>query len=382
MACSRARELQAVERNRESSPDGLVESWGETPDVQIEAEGRKDRPTTQSPMSTNPFSIEIQEYRISKDFECQAMPAFDGTSDPDDHLNNFRTRMRIIGAGYPMCCHTFFLTLSGAAQQWFTSLPPQSINCFRTLAKQFLTHFAGNIRDKKYSIALTSVQQEELETLKNFLKRWQEQIQIAEGLDDRTALTLFMEALRSGDLPTSLRRKNPETYAQAIQWAHKYADAEEALRQKRKRKEERPCKDIRTHLGDRPSEKKNKSSVHKEPINHCYRAVPELGSRPAYNAKLPRHTSATSRPLPPLSQPINWSLYMKPTTRGPKYCRYHRKAGHTTEECTTLQKEIGNLIHRGRQATRPNQWSRQLTEPAEDPVHRERQATRPNQWSR
>lgn len=48
-----------------------------------------------------------------------------------------------------------------------------------------------------------------------------------------------MEALGSGDLLTSLRRETPETYAQAIQQAHKHAETEEPFRQKWKREAKR-----------------------------------------------------------------------------------------------------------------------------------------------
>ncbi|XP_019196055.1 PREDICTED: uncharacterized protein LOC109189888 [Ipomoea nil] len=156
------------------------------------------------------------------------MPTYDRTGDPSDHLVGFQAKMMVIGEEDPMYCRAFFSTLGGAAQRWLLSLLPGSIDRFGTLAEQFLTYFAGSMKAKHF-MTLTTIQQGEAETLKEFLKRWQKEVQAVEDLDDRTTLTLFKEALRSGDLFTSLRRETPDTYAQAIQRANKYAETEEAL---------------------------------------------------------------------------------------------------------------------------------------------------------
>ncbi|XP_031106379.1 uncharacterized protein LOC116011022 [Ipomoea triloba] len=185
-------------------------------------EGGRDQPMARSLLSANPFTLEIQEYCAPKNFQCPVMPTYDGTEDPNDHLIDFQAKMMILGAEDPMYCRVFFSTLKGAAQRWFLSLPPRTIDCFETLGEQFLTYFAGSIKTKRHFTALTAVQQGETETLKEFLGRWKKEIQTVKGLDDRTTITLFMEALKAGDLFASLRTDTPETYAQAIQRANRY----------------------------------------------------------------------------------------------------------------------------------------------------------------
>ncbi|XP_019166965.1 PREDICTED: uncharacterized protein LOC109162736 [Ipomoea nil] len=233
----------------------------EVRDLQRKVEGGRDRLTAASLLSASPFSMRIQEYHAPRDFKCPTMPTYDGMEDPSDHLVRFQAKMMVIGAEDPMYCRAFLSTLGGAAQRWFLSLAPRSIDRFETLAEKFLTYFVRSMKTKKHFMDLTTIQQGETETLKEFLKRWQKEVQTVEDLNDRTTLTLFVEALRSGDLFTSLRRETPETYAQAIQRANKYAETEEALRQKRRREAKRHRDEAKTRPTDRSSKWEDRPNI-------------------------------------------------------------------------------------------------------------------------
>ncbi|XP_031127676.1 uncharacterized protein LOC116029774 [Ipomoea triloba] len=301
------------------------------------------------------------------------MPTYDGTEDPSDHLIDFQAKMMILGAEDPMYCRVFFSTLKGAAQRWFLSLPPRTIDCFETLGEQFLTYFAGSIKTKRHFTALTAVQQGETETLKEFLGRWKKEIQTVEGLDDRIAITLFMEALKAGDLFASLRTDTPETYAQAIQRANRYAETEEALRQKQRRREKRPLEETRTRPVDRSSKRRDRINPSHPPVAHRPRVIPTLGARAVHEIHLPR-----VREDPPPQNPATVVNHI-PVRHG-KYCRFHESPTHSTEECTTLQKELEGLIEKrialkrnmgrppqgGRQPRWPYQWQRQTERPRQE----------------
>ncbi|XP_031090841.1 uncharacterized protein LOC115995830 [Ipomoea triloba] len=324
-------------------------------------------------LSANPFTLEIQEYCAPKNFQCPVMPIYDGTEDPSDHLIDFQAKMMILGAEDPMYCRVFFSTLKGAAQRWFLSLPPRSIDCFETLGEQFLTYFAGNIKTKRHFTALTAVQQGETETLKEFLGRWKKEIQTVEGLDDRTAITLFMETLKAGDLFASLRTDIPETYAQAIQRANRYAETEEALRQKQRQREKRPLEETRTRPVDRLSKRRDRINPSHLPVAHRPRVIPTLGARAVHEIHPPR-----VREDPPPQNPATIVNHI--LARQGKYCRFHESPTHSTEECTTLQKELEGLIEKrialkrnmgrppqgGRQPRGPNQWQRQTERPRQE----------------
>ncbi|XP_031095148.1 uncharacterized protein LOC115999438 [Ipomoea triloba] len=361
---------QTTDQGRNHQDLEIANLAKELRDLRKRMEGGRDQPTARSLLSTNPFTLEIQEYYAPKNFQCPTMTTYDGTEDPNDHLIDFQAKMMILGAEDPMYCRVFFSTLRGAAQRWFLSLSPRTIDCFGTLGEQFLTYFAGSIRAKRHFTALTAVQQGETETLNEFLGRWKKQIQTVECLDDWTAITLFMEALKAGDLFASLRTDTPETYAQAIQRANRYAETKEALRQKQRRREKRPIEETRTRPVDRSPKQRDRGDHYHTPVAHQPRAIPTLGARTVHEVRPPRVTED-----PPQQNPA--PIVNRLPARQERYCRYHESPTHSTEECTTLRKELEGLIEKrialrrnigrppqgGRPPVGPNQWRRQVEMP-------------------
>lgn len=55
-----------------------------------------------------------------------------------------------------------------------------------------------------------------------------------EGMDDKLTLTMFIEALKVGDLYVSLKKDTPTSYPLAMRHANRYADRKEVFRQKKK----------------------------------------------------------------------------------------------------------------------------------------------------
>ncbi|XP_019155102.1 PREDICTED: uncharacterized protein LOC109151965 [Ipomoea nil] len=120
-------------------------------------------------------------------------------------------------------CRAFLPTLKGPAQRWLVALPQGSIRNFEELVDRFMSHYAANIKPQKDLTHLGDVHQEEGESLKTYLARWQKEIQSIEEVEDQTALTFFIESLRSGQLYRDLRDNRPATYAEAIHMANKQA---------------------------------------------------------------------------------------------------------------------------------------------------------------
>ena len=56
------------------------------------------RPSTEDSFQKDqdPFTREIMKTKIPKDFKLPDMTLYDGTSDPNHHLSNFRSRMYLI----------------------------------------------------------------------------------------------------------------------------------------------------------------------------------------------------------------------------------------------------------------------------------------------
>ena len=69
---------------------------------------------------------------------------YDGTTDPLDHVESYKTMMMIQGASDALLCIAFLATLRKAARAWYSGLTPRSIQSFRQLEKPFVAHFNGS----------------------------------------------------------------------------------------------------------------------------------------------------------------------------------------------------------------------------------------------
>ncbi|MED6148537.1 hypothetical protein PIB30_054051 [Stylosanthes scabra] len=63
----------------------------------------------------DPFSEEIMQAEVPKNFNCLEMALYDGSTDPMHHLSNFRSRMYLAGASDATRCKGFPTTLTKAA---------------------------------------------------------------------------------------------------------------------------------------------------------------------------------------------------------------------------------------------------------------------------
>ena len=60
---------------------------------------------------------------------------YDGTTDPDEHLDAFLTQANLYTNDNTILCCVFTTSLKGATLTWYGGLPPRSIDSFNTLVK-------------------------------------------------------------------------------------------------------------------------------------------------------------------------------------------------------------------------------------------------------
>ena len=60
--------------------------------------------------------------------------AYDGSKDPLDHLESFKTLMHLQGVADKIMCKAFPITLKGLVRIWFSRLMPNSIITFKKLS--------------------------------------------------------------------------------------------------------------------------------------------------------------------------------------------------------------------------------------------------------
>ncbi|KAI3473419.1 hypothetical protein Pfo_031358, partial [Paulownia fortunei] len=76
-----------------------------------------------------PFTEEVMMDDLPTNFRSLNYD-YDGTTDPWEHLCRFENSALLHRYSDGVKCRVFLTTLSKSAQQWFSQLPPNSINSF------------------------------------------------------------------------------------------------------------------------------------------------------------------------------------------------------------------------------------------------------------
>ncbi|WVZ26556.1 hypothetical protein V8G54_005100 [Vigna mungo] len=99
---------------------------------------------------------------------------FDGTSDPEHHIRNFIDSMVFYSDSDPVKCKAFSLSLKEEALEWYYTLPPNTVDSFRTVITLFRRQYASNRKQEITPAELVNTKQGKDETLKAFMKRYNE----------------------------------------------------------------------------------------------------------------------------------------------------------------------------------------------------------------
>ena len=91
---------------------------------------------------------------------------YDGTSDPDEHIENIDALLDYRGVRGAIKCRLFPTTLRKGAMAWYKSLPDESISSWRQLGRIFSRHFTASRRHPKTEASLEAIIQGKEESLR------------------------------------------------------------------------------------------------------------------------------------------------------------------------------------------------------------------------
>ncbi|XP_074298168.1 uncharacterized protein LOC141628987 [Silene latifolia] len=150
----------------------------------------------------SPFTDDIATVALPKGFNVPPMTLFDGTTDPCDHISQFKQKMMVTAAtraSKEACmCKGFGSTLTGAALQWFVGLPNGTISSFADLVNTFNQQFPSSRRTPKQPSDLYKIVQEIGESIKDYVTRFNaEKIQeVQRELQRRLRLEEDIQAIK------------------------------------------------------------------------------------------------------------------------------------------------------------------------------------------
>ena len=103
----------------------------------------------------SPFTNEVLNRPLPPKFRLPQLESYDGSKDPLDHIESFKTLMLLHMTPDKVICRAFPTTLKGAARVWFSKIPLGTIADFEQLNKDFVCHFIGG-KDTKSQLAIFS----------------------------------------------------------------------------------------------------------------------------------------------------------------------------------------------------------------------------------
>ncbi|XP_068492311.1 uncharacterized protein [Phaseolus vulgaris] len=189
------------------------------------------RPTSHNVLGTtprrSPFAEIVLEVPLSGTWSNPTLDKYDGTTDPDEHVNAYLTQVGLHTAEDALWCRIFPTSLKGATLTWFTRLPAQSIDCFDTLATKFGAQFTTSRPHHLTSIALVNIRQEKSESLRAFMDKFNKMVLDIRNLSPEVAMQHMVTALKPGPFFDSLCMQLTTTMDELRQRATKYMQLEE-----------------------------------------------------------------------------------------------------------------------------------------------------------
>ncbi|CAL0328659.1 unnamed protein product [Lupinus luteus] len=301
-------------------------------------------PTNQSPNvphhhcgARHPFTSTIMACPLPSHFTRPTnIDQYDGTTDPQDHLDSFEASMLFHGATDPIMCRAFPLTLKKAALQWFTRLTPNSISTWATLASSFNTRFTASKEQPRSSYTLSGIRQVPQESIRAYLDRFNTEAMKVCTLSPEVVVHVLVMGLQEGLFRTELAKYTDLTMEDLRSKTQQFINLEETH-----------------HIHNHPEPQTHHSSREaKRPRPHDHpRDLPPQPKKSKYSAYTPLNASRSRILQEVLTTHLVQLPRPRPAKPGPqdrsKYCEYHSMFGHLTNDCTQLRDTIEDLIQAG-----------------------------------
>ncbi|XP_048599778.1 uncharacterized protein LOC125579914 [Brassica napus] len=309
-----------------------------------------------------PFTDEVTLIKMPMKFSFPSIRAYDGTTDLDDHVAQYRQRMLAVALSKESreatMCKGFGSTLTGPALQWYINLPSRSIASFAILSDKFVETFASSKDLENTSDGLYEILQQRAEPLRGYIARFnQEKVVIPECRIPTTISAFKRGLLPDGDLYKELTKYQCKTMEAVLSqaWAQVKWEEDVASRAKAQQKQDpKTIRSDRTERDENPSQRSARDFRNRNRGRYQNRPIEKAEGMAVSMWPDISHLSI-SRPelinvLRQMGQQVNWPQKMKApdSFRNPGiWCDFHRDQGHKTEDCIALKIEVNELLKKG-----------------------------------
>jgi len=274
------------------------------------------------------------------------MDSYDGTTDPDEHIENIEAVLTYRSVQGVVKCKLFVTTLRRGAVTWFKNLRRNSIDSWGNLCDEFTTYFTSSRTQPKTVASLEAIVQGKSEPLRDYIERFHKEAVQVRGADETMKRYLIAKGLREGtNVKKDVRLDHPRTLNEFLAIAKIYIRYEEELYAdslNKSRKEDPAAESSKKPFHEKKKEGKI-AHEDKTPSGRFTEYTPLAMSREKILAEITVAdlTEAGVKPPKALSQE-------RKRVDKTKYCRFHKCHAHVTDDCIHLKDSIELLIQRGR----------------------------------
>ncbi|CAJ2673122.1 unnamed protein product [Trifolium pratense] len=175
-----------------------------------------------------PLSHDILQAPVPKGFERPpALPAYDGLTDPDEHIASVNATLNFLRVSGAIRCRIFPTTLRKGAMAWYHSLAPRSVISWMDLTDQFCRHFTASRKQPKTEAVLDAIFQADNESLRSFIERFNREAVQVETTDDMKKYLLQRGLRPNSDFARAVGIEKPRTFSDLLLKSQAYIQYEE-----------------------------------------------------------------------------------------------------------------------------------------------------------
>ncbi|GJY71571.1 reverse transcriptase domain-containing protein [Tanacetum coccineum] len=160
---------------------------------------------------TDPFTPRIRYFDFPKTRMPSHIKTYDGSEDPEDHLNIFQSAAKTKRWAMPTWCHMFNSTLTGNARVWFDDLPKETIDSYDDLKKAFLENYLQQKKCIKDPVKIHNTKQRDRESIEEFVRRYKLKCRDVKGAPECMKIFGFMHGITNPELIKRLHDKIPKS---------------------------------------------------------------------------------------------------------------------------------------------------------------------------
>ena len=164
----------------------------------------------------SPFTASVTSFPLPPKFYMPQIESYDGSKDPLDHLESFKTLMHLQRVADKIMCKAFPITLKDPVRIWFSMLTPNFIGTFKELSTQFASHFTGGHRYTKSTACLMSIKQREDEMFRSYIAHFNKKTLLIDEADYKILIVVFTNGLQKGKFLFSLDKNDPKTMSDVL----------------------------------------------------------------------------------------------------------------------------------------------------------------------